>query len=128
MSRTYNQSAHDFDKYSPDIEYPNGYTGRYSRNLEPGEVTPTDWSGITTIDHPHEKCVRHPNKKKKTNSLGREFTDTGITGTRYWRNRFGEEDEKSSRCRLIKRELTQKRRNRLKNQTKEIISEQLNDE
>lgn len=78
------------------------------------------------IEHPHEKCVRHPNKKKKNNSLGREFTTTCISGTRYWRNRYGEECDKSSSMHFIKRELTQKRRNRLKNQTKEIIDDALN--
>lgn len=126
MSKTYN-SKHDFNKWFSDIEYPNGFA-RHGYELEPGETFSTDLSGTTTMDHPYEKCVRHPNKRKKTHSLGREFTNTGIMGTRYWRNRFGEEDSKSSRCRLTKREQNQKRRHKLKNETQEIINREMEDE
>ena len=50
-----------------------------------------------------------------------------MTGTRYWRNRFGEEDCKSSRCRLVKHQMTHTRRHRIKNETEQIINNAINE-
>ena len=116
MSRTYN-SKYDFYKNIKTVVFPNGYHehvgGRgicgYDIDIEPGGTYKGGDITYTTMgdhDNAHNITVRHPNKKKKTNSLGREFTKNGISGTNYYRNRFGEEDYKSSRCRLVKREQT----------------------
>ena len=128
MSRTYN-TKYDLLKKFSNYEFPYGYIQRYGTIITPGEILGCDPSRTTANEtvEAYNTTVRHPNKRKKTRTLGREFSKTGITGTRYWRNRFGEEDSKSSRCRLLKRELTQKRRNRLKNQAKEMIIIALND-
>lgn len=48
-------------------------------------------------------------------------------GTRYWRNRFGKVYDKSSRNRLIKREMNQTRRHRLKNDAQNEINRELNE-
>ena len=110
MSRTYG-SKYDFNK-------------NYNKNDDYKDLSEIYTSGDINADI---KTSRHPNKKKKTNSLSREFTENGISGTRYYRYRFGEEDYKSSRCRLVKREQTQERRQRMKEQTKQIIEESLED-
>ena len=128
MSRTYN-TKHDFNKKWHDYEFPQGYVTNNGREIKPGEVVDFDPSFTTYGDNEHainhNTTCRHPNKRKKRGSLGREFTKVGMTGTRYWRNRFGEEDGKSSRCRLVKHQMTHTRRHRIKNETQEIIKEEL---
>lgn len=128
MGKTYN-SKHEFNKKFYDYEFPQGYVTQYGKEIKPGEVTNYDPSFTTYGDNEytisHNTACRHPNKRKKRGSLGREFTKMGMSGTRYWRNRFGEEDGKSSRCRLIKRKMTQTRRHRIKNETERMINEVL---
>lgn len=129
MSRTYN-TKHDYYKKFPNYEYPQGYKTITGKVIEPGEVIDYDYS--YTTDGPHNNTqhttVRHPNSRKRKSSLGREFTKVGMTGTRYWRNRFCEEDGKLSRCRLVKHQMTHTRRHRLKNDTQEIIDNALNED
>jgi len=131
MSKTYN-SKHKFNSLSCNYEFPHGYNDNnmYKKTIEPGEEYDYDISHTTTNDwiNRFNKCSRHPNKRKKRGSLGREFTKLGMTGTQYWRNRFGEEDNKSSRCRLVKHQMNQTRRHRIKNETQEIINNSLNEE
>lgn len=126
MSRTKN-TKHDFQEKLYDYEFPDGFS-KYNVDIEPGGVYHNDISGTTRNenDNPHYECVRHPNKRKKRGSLGREFTKNRLSGTRYWRNRFGEEADKSSRMRLTKQEMTQRRRHRMKEETKDIVNEELN--
>jgi len=128
MSKTYN-TKHDFDKLGNEFEFPQGYHTTYV-DINEGEDYHTDVSYTTFNDNEDRlrKCSRHPNKRKKCGSLGREFTMLGMSGTRYWRNRFGEVYDKSSRNHLIKREMNQTRRHRLKNDAQEIINNSLNEE
>lgn len=125
MSRTYN-TKHDFDKLGNKFEFPQGYhTSWY--DISEGEDYIYDVSFTTVSDNEDisRKCSRHPNKHKKRGSLSREFTKLGMSGTRYWRNRFGEVYDKSSRLRLVKREMNQTRRHRLKNEAQEIINKEI---
>ena len=126
MSKTYN-SKYDYLKKFPDYEYPNGFISPYGKKIKAGEIIDYDYSYTTHGDHNNAQytTVRHPNSRKKRGSLGREFTKVGMTGTRYWRNRFGEEHDKSSRCRLVKHQMTHTRRHRLKNEAEKIINEAL---
>lgn len=126
MSRTYN-TKHDFFKEYGTYEFPNGFKNDYGLEIKPGEEYETDPSFTTFNDNSDlwQKLTRHPNKKRKKGSLDREFKTVGMTSPSHWKNRFGEENDKSSRMRLIKRELTQKRRNKLKNQANKIIEESL---
>lgn len=128
MGKTYN-SKHDFLKKFDNYEFPNGYNGN-GYHLEAGKVTDYDYSFTThrSDNNAQIETTRHPNKHKKRGSLGREFTKTGMSGTRYWRNRFGEESDKSSRNRLVRREMSHTRRHRLKNDAEEIINNALNEE
>ena len=131
MSRTYN-TKHDFNKNYGVVVYPNGLSKGYPYGIEarePGvEYDEVDMSH-TTQEGPeaHYLTVRHPNKKSNKVSLGREFKNTGMTGTRYWRNRFGEIYDRSSRMRLIRREMTQTRRHRLKHDAQDEINRELNE-
>lgn len=127
MSRTYN-TKHDFDKMGNKFEFPHGYHTSHIDIQEGGDYY-HDVSYTTFNDNQDRwrKCSRHPNKHKKRGSLGREFTSLGMSGTRYWRNRFGEVYDKSSRNHLIKREMNQTRRHRLKNDTQNEINRELNE-
>jgi hypothetical protein len=118
MSRTYN-TKHDFNKNYGKVVYPNGYEAR-EPDVEYDEV---DMSH-TTQEGPeaHYLTVRHPNKRKKRGSLDREFKNVGMSSPSYWKNRFGEVYDKSSRMRLIKREMTQTRRHRMKHDAEEETS------
>lgn len=126
MSKTYN-TKHDFDKEYGTYEFPNGFKNNYGCDIKPGEEYETDPSHTTFNDNTNlwSKLTRHPNKKRKKGSLDREFKTVGMTSPSKWKNRFGEEHDKSSRMRLIKREMTQKRRHKLKNQANKIIEESL---
>ena len=127
MSRTYN-TKYDFDKMGNKFEFPHGYHTPHI-DIQEGEDYHVDVSYTTFDDNKDRwrKCSRHPNKHKKRGSLGREFTNTGMMGTRYWRNRFGKVYDKSSRNHLIKREMNQTRRHRLKNDTQNEINRELNE-
>lgn len=125
MSRTYN-TKYDFDKLGNKFEFPQGYhTSWY--DINEGEDYHIDVSYTTVSDNEDRsrKCSRHPNKRKKRGSLSREFTKLGMSITRYWRNRFGEVSDKSSRSRLIKREMNQTRRHHIKNETKDIVNKEI---
>ena len=128
MSKTYH-TKHDFDKEYGIYEFPHGLD-KYNTHIEPGEESYMDPSGTTCNINQNpdisQRLTRHPNKKKKTHSLGREFSQNSLSGTRYWRNRFCEEHDKSSRMHLVKRELTQIRRRRMKEEVRDIINEELN--
>ena len=129
MSRTYN-SKHDFDKACGVIEHPNGFEKEYPYGVEkrePNEEYETDLSSTTNGDsnHPHKECTRHPNKKKHKASLSREFNAVGVPNPAKWKNRFGEEDDKSSRSHLIRSIMAHKRRHKLKELAKKIIEESL---
>jgi len=127
MSRTYN-SKHDFNKNYGKVVYPNGYEASFINEArEPGiEYDEVDMSH-TTQEGPeaHYLTVRHPNKRKKRGSLDREFKNVGMSSPSYWKNRFGEVYDKSSRMRLIKREMTQTRRHRMKHDVEEEINREL---
>lgn len=128
MSRTYN-TKHSFLQKFVDYEFPNGFVNHCGEEIKPGEVITYDPSYTTCSDNEcniiHNTSCRHPNKRKKRGSLGREFTKLGMSSMRYWRNRFGEENDKSSRLRLIKREMNQTRRHRIKKETKDIINKEI---
>ena len=129
MSKTYN-TKHDFNKNYGKVVYPNGYFKEYPYGTvvrEPGvEYDEVDTSH-TTQEGPEANylTVRHPNKRKKRGSLDREFKNVGMSSPSYWKNRFGEVYDKSSRMRLIKREMTQTRRHRMKHDTEEEINREL---
>ncbi len=72
-------------------------------------------------------ATRHPNKRKNK-SLGREFSDVGLTNPANWKYRFGDAYDRSSRTHLGRRELAAKRRNRLKHEVEEQITRELSDE
>ena len=132
MSRTRNISKYEFDKEYGSYEYPHGLDNdKYNVHIEPGEERITDISGTTRGgDHNPDvwqKLTRHPNKRKKRGSLNREFKNVGMSSPSYWKNRFGEEHDKSSRMRLIKREMTQTRRHRMKHDAEEEIERSLNE-
>ena len=130
MSRTYN-TKHDHDKKFCDYEFPQGFMTQGGKEIESGEIISYDPSFTTYGDNEYtiinDTSVRHPNKRKKRGSLGREFTKADISGTRYWRNRYGEANQKSSRGRLIKREQNQIRRQRMKEDTNKLIENSLED-
>ena len=69
----------------------------------------------------------HSNKRKNK-SLGREFSDVGLTNPANWKYRFGDAYDRSSRTHLGRRELAAKRRNRLKHEVEEQITRELSDE
>ena len=75
----------------------------------------------------HIKTSRHPNKKKKTHSLCREFAQTNLPNISNWKYKYGEESDKSSRTHLSRKEVAQKRRSRLKHDTEDIINQSLNE-
>ena len=78
-------------------------------------------------DNPYIRATRHPNKRKNK-SLGREFSDVGLTNPANWKYRFGEACGRSSRTHLCRRELAAKRRNRIKHEVEEQIIRELSDE
>ena len=127
MSKTYNDK-YDFNKNYGKVVYPNGYEASFINEArEPGvEYDEVDMSH-TTQEGPeaHYLTVRHPNKRKKRGSLDREFKNVGMSSPSYWKNRFGEVYDKSSRMRLIKREMTQTRRHRMKHDAEEEINREL---
>lgn len=86
MSRTYN-TKHSFLQKFVDYEFPNGFVNPYGEEIKPGEVITYDPSNTTCGDNEcniiHNTSCRHPNKRKKRGSLGREFTKLGMSGTRY---------------------------------------------
>lgn len=109
MSKTYN-SKHDYLKnYNKEDNYKDP-----SKIYTSGDI------------NAHIKTSRHPNKKKKTRSLGKEFYIVGLSNPACWRFRFGEECYKSSRTHLFRREQAAKRRNRLKHESEEEIERSLN--
>lgn len=129
MSRTYN-TKHDFDKKLGVIEHPNGYEKEYPYGTitrEPDVEYHNDPSFTTFNDNsnPHKECVRHPNKKHKKGSLTKEFHTVGVQDPSKWKNRFGEEHDKSSRSHLIRNIMKHKRRHKLKELAKKIIEEAL---
>ena len=71
------------------------------------------------------KTRRHPNKKKKTNSLGREFAQTNLPNPSNWKWKYGEENEQSHRTHLARKEVAQKRRSRLKHDAEDMINQAL---
>ena len=71
------------------------------------------------------KTRRHPNKKKKTLSLGREFAQTNLPNPTDWKWKYAEEDEQSHRTHLARKEVAQKRRSRLKHDTEDMINQAL---
>ena len=129
MSRTKNISKHDFQLADYDYEFPNGYVAPLME-LKPGDEYHVDPSGTTGNDYrdPWLDCTRHPNKRKKRGSLNRDFKNVGMSSPSYWKNRFGDAYDKSSRMRLIKREMTQTRRHRMKHDTEEEIERSLNEQ
>ena len=78
-------------------------------------------------DDPYIIATRHPNKRKNK-SLGREFSEVGLSNPANWKWRYGEEHDKSSRMHLAKRVMTEKRRTRLKHEVEEQINRELNNE
>ena len=78
-------------------------------------------------DDPYIRATRHPNKRKNK-SLGREFSNIGLTNPANWKHRFGDAYDRSSRTHLGRRELAAKRRNRLKHEVEEQIKRELNNE
>lgn len=108
MSKTYN-SKHDYLKnYNKEDNY-----------KDPSKMYT---SGVINACI---KTSRHPNKKKKTRSLGREFHIVGLNNPAGWKFRFGDERNKSSRMHLPRREEAAKRRNRLKRESEEEIMRSL---
>ena len=126
MSRTKNISKHEFNKEYGIFEFPNGYKTNHC-DIKPGDEYEVDPSHSTFNDNsnPWKSLTRHPNKRKKRGSLNREFKNVGMSSPSYWKNRFGEEHDKSSRMRLIKREMTQTRRHRMKHDAEEEIERSL---
>ena len=108
MSRTYG-SKYDFNK-------------NYNKNDDYKDLSEIYTSGDINADI---KTRRHPNKKKKTHSLGREFAKTNLPNPSNWKWKYGEEDEQSYRTHLSRREVAQKRRSRLKHDTEDIINQAL---
>lgn len=98
MSKTYN-SKHDFNKIRDEYDYVDAYI----------------------------HTTRHPNKRKNK-SLSREFAEVGLYDPSGWKNRFGDAYDRSSRTHLGRRELAAKRRNKLKNEVKEQINREIEDE
>lgn len=96
MSKTYNLK-HDFHKIIDEYDYADAYV----------------------------HATRHPNKRKNK-SLGREFSDVGLTNPAYCKYRFGDAYDRSSRTHLGRRELAAKRRNRLKHEVEEEINREIN--
>ena len=78
-------------------------------------------------EYPYIKATRHPNKRKNS-SLGREFSEVGLSNPSKWKLRYSEEHYKSSRMHLTKRVMTEKRRSRLKHQIEEQINREIGDE
>jgi len=128
MSRTKNISKHEFHNEYGSFEFPQGYETPYM-NIEPGDEYGVDISYTTRNDNsdPHRALTRHPNKRKKRGSLNRDFKNVGMSSPSYWKNRFGDAYDKSSRMRLIKREMTQTRRHRMKHDAEEEIERSLNE-
>ena len=129
MSRTNNISKHEFHNEYGSFEFPNGYETNYGEDIKPGEEVEYDVSHTTHNDNsdPHIVLTRHPNKRKKRGSLNRDFKNVGMSSPSYWKNRFGDAYDKSSRMRLIKREMTQTRRHRMKHDAEEEIERSLNE-
>lgn len=111
MSRTFNHSRRNFNKYKNNIEYPDGYEQIY------------DYSHTADSDNsnPRRECTRHPNKRRHT-VLDKEFSKFGIYKIKNYRNPYGEVDYKSFRLRLHKRTANEKRRAKLKEETYELIN------
>jgi len=100
MSKTYNDK-YDFEKIAEDKEL-------------------DYWDA-------HLLATRHPNKKRRT-SLNREFHEVNLSSPANWKNRYGDAYDKSSRMRLAKRVVVQKRRHRMKHNTEEEINRELYDD
>lgn len=133
MSRTFNQTSHDFRKGDYKVEYPNGYKMKYPGGdveYEPNKEYDYDVSH-TTLDAdnmtPWQRCTRHPNKKRRTGVLTREFHKLGVNDPSGWKNRFGDAYDKSSRTHLSRAEMAHRRRHRFKEQTRNIINEAYED-
>lgn len=123
MSKTYN-SKHKYLEGIDKTEYPNGYS-RDGVNYNPGEISDHDVSYTTATDNrdPHIKATRHPNKKKHP-TLGKGYNEVGLgNGIRYWRDRFGRVDRKSSRLKSYKRAMSHSRRHRTKISLRDVIND-----
>ena len=85
-----------------------------------------DFHQIFEVDevNAHIKATRHPNKRKNK-SLGKEFSEVGLSNPSNWKYRYGEEHNKSSRMHLVRREIAAKRRNRLKHEVEEEINREM---
>jgi len=110
MSKTYNSKYDYLKNYNKEDDYKD-----LSEIYTSGDI------------NAHIKTSRHPNKKRKTRSLGREFHIVGLDNPANWKLRFSEEGYKSSRTHLSRREQVSKRRNRLKHESEEEIERSLND-
>ena len=73
-----------------------------------------------------EKLCRHPNKKKTKAHQTKTYNST--SNPVYWRNPLGEEHEKSSRARLIRKAGVGILRARLKNEARQIVKDSMNEE
>ena len=126
MSRTKNLTKYDFQKADCNYEFPQGYKAPY-KEFKPGDEYHVDPSGTTNSDYrdPWLQCTRHPNKKRRTNSLSKEFHTTDTPNPKNWKNRFGDAYDKSSRDHLVRYEMAKIRRTRLKEQTRKLINEEL---
>ena len=74
-----------------------------------------------------DKLNRHPNKKKHKGSQHREYRETSSC-TYAWRNPCGEEHDKSSRIRLVRKNGVGILRQKQKSEARRIINESLNEE
>jgi hypothetical protein len=74
-----------------------------------------------------DKLNRHPNKKSKKGSQHKNYAQTS-SGTWAWRNPIGEEHDKSSRVRLVRKAGVGILRAKLKNEARQIINDSINEE
>ncbi len=74
-----------------------------------------------------DKLNRHPNKKKHKASQHKEYIGTSCC-TSSWRNPCGEEHDKSSRIRLVRKNGVGILRQKQKSETRRIINNSLNEE
>lgn len=127
MSRTYG-TKHDFNKNYGNVEYPNGLKKEYPYGIESREPNveydEVDMTHTTCSPDAYQLTTRHPNKKKH-HSLNREFGKNGLPNISNWKSRYGESPDKSSRNHLVRREIAQIRRRKIKRETKKIIEESI---
>ena len=107
MSRTYG-SKYDFNK-----------------NYNAKEIYKSPSEIYGSEENASIKTRRHPNKKKKTRSLGREFAQTNLPNPADWKWKYAEEAEQSHRTHLARKKVAQKRRSRLKHDTEDMINQAL---